>query len=119
MVDLGGASGTHTRLASLPPGAFYGRQLDSDSKQLDLDSRKEGSIWIRLDSILRVNFFKSDRSVSGQNLDHLHTIAIQTGLMHIKTGLNIFGVGRTYMATGWIIDFGPWELNLAPRGQNL
>ncbi len=60
---------------------------------------------------VRVNFFKSDRSVSGQNLDHLHTIAIQTGLVHIKTGLNIFGLGRTYMATGWIIDFGPRELN--------
>ncbi len=39
---------------------------------------------------LRVNFFKSDRSVSGQNLDHLHTIAIQTGLVHIKAGLSIF-----------------------------
>ncbi len=35
---------------------------------------------------LRVNFFKSNRRVSGQNLNHLHTIAIQTSLVHIKTG---------------------------------
>ena len=39
-------------------------------------------IWIA--HCLRVNFFKSDRSVSGQNLDHLHTIAIQTGLVHLN-----------------------------------
>ncbi len=34
--------------------------------------------------------------MSGQNLDHLHTIAIKTGLVHLKIGLSIFGLGRTY-----------------------
>ena len=29
----------------------------------------------------RVTFFKSDKIVLGQNLDHLHTIPIQTGLV--------------------------------------
>ena len=45
----------------------------------------ELKMGLSLRSILRVIFLKSDKSVWGQNLDHLHTILIQTGLGHIKT----------------------------------
>ena len=44
------------RLALLPPVAFYDQldsNRDSDSKQLDSDSRKKGWIQIQLDSDLK------------------------------------------------------------------
>ncbi len=55
-------------------------------------------VWIVLrNKILRVSSDNSEKCWKGQNLDHLYTIPIQTGLVDIKTGPSIFGPTRTYM----------------------
>ena len=50
--------------------------------------------------------------MSGQNLDHLHTIPIQSGLVHIKTGLSIFGPVFLSIKPVWMGIVWRWSIKV-------